>query len=94
MIALRNLPITAAGRGPANAGRHRRHQRVAVPAVYSQYNMQPVIQIYGTTQGRDLGAVAADVQKILDETAKDAPKTADVAMLGQVKTMNDARSTA
>jgi multidrug efflux pump subunit AcrB len=50
--------------------------------------VQPAIQIYGTTQGRDLGAVAADVQKILDETAKDAPKTADVTLLGQVKTMN------
>ncbi len=56
-----------------------------MPAVYSQYNIQPLIQIYATTQGRDLGAVAADVQKILDETAKDAPKTAQVAMLGQVR---------
>ena len=49
----------------------------------------PVVQIYATTQGRDLGAIATDVQKILDETSKNAPKTAQVAMLGQVKTMND-----
>ena len=88
--ALRNLPITAPGAAPQILGAIADIQRVAVPAVYSQYNIQPVIQIYGTTQGRDLGAVAADVQKILDETVKDAPKTADVAMLGQVKTMNDA----
>ncbi len=59
-----------------------------MPAVYTQYNVQPSIQIYGTTQGRDLGAVAADVQKVVEETAKDAPKTADVTLLGQVKTMN------
>ena len=88
--ALRNLPITAPGAAPQILGAIADIQRVAVPAVYSQYNIQPVIQIYGTTQGRDLGAVAADVQKTLDETAKDAPKTADVTMLGQVKTMNDA----
>ena len=67
-------------------------KRRMIPAVYSQYNVQPLIQIYGTTQGRDLGAVAADVQKVLDETAKDAPKTAQVLMLGQVKTMNSSFS--
>ncbi len=90
--ALRNLPITAPGAPPQTLGAIADITRVAVPAVYSHYNIQPVIQIYGTTQGRDLGAVAADVQKILDETAQDAPKTAQVAMLGQVKTMNSSFS--
>jgi multidrug efflux pump subunit AcrB len=90
--ALRNLPITAPGAPPQTLGAIADIARTAVPAVYSQYNVQPLIQIYGTTQGRDLGAVAADVQKILDETAKDAPKTAQVAMLGQVRTMNNAFS--
>jgi Cu/Ag efflux pump CusA len=54
-------------------------------AVVSQYNIQPVMQIYATTQGRDLGAVAADIQKILDDTAKEVPKGARVVMLGQVR---------
>jgi multidrug efflux pump subunit AcrB len=49
-----------------------------------------MVQIYATTQGRDLGAVAADVQKIIDDAARDAPKGAQVVMLGQVKTMNSA----
>ena len=86
--ALQNLPITATGAPSQVLGGIADVKRTTVPAVYTQYNVQPLIQLYGTTQGRDLGAVAADVQKILDETAKDAPKTADVAMLGQVKTMN------
>jgi multidrug efflux pump subunit AcrB len=90
--ALRNLPITASGGAPQTLGAIADIKRTATPAVYSQYNVQPMIQIYGTTQGRDLGAVAADVQKILDETAKDAPKTAQVAMLGQVRTMNNSFS--
>jgi multidrug efflux pump subunit AcrB len=90
--ALRNLPITAPGAAPQTLGALADITRVATPAVYSQYNIQPMIQIYATTQDRDLGAVAADVRNILDETAKDAPKTAQVAMLGQVRTMNDSFS--
>jgi len=90
--ALQNLPITAAASPnaqPQVLGAIADFKRRAIPAVFSQYNIQPLIQIFGTTQGRDLGAVAADVQKVLDETAKDAPKTAQVVMLGQVKTMNN-----
>ena len=90
--ALQNLPITATGAAPQVLGAIADFKRRMIPAVYSQYNVQPLIQIYGTTQGRDLGAVAADVQKVLDETAKDAPKTAQVLMLGQVKTMNSSFS--
>jgi multidrug efflux pump subunit AcrB len=50
------------------------------------------VQIYATTQGRDLGAVAADVQMLLDETAGDRPKDVQVVMLGQLTTMNSAFS--
>jgi multidrug efflux pump subunit AcrB len=90
--ALQNLPITAPGAPPQTLGGIADIKRGAVPAVFSQYNVQPLIQIYGTTQGRDLGGVAADIQKILDETANDAPKTAQVVMLGQVKTMTNSFS--
>ncbi len=90
--ALRNLPITAPGAPRQTLGAIADIKRVATPAVYSQYDIQPLIQIYGTPQGRDLGAVAADVQKVVDETAKNAPKTAQVVMLGQVKTMNNSFS--
>jgi multidrug efflux pump subunit AcrB len=34
----------------------------------SHYNVQPVIDIYGATQGRDLGAVASDVDRIIHDT--------------------------
>jgi CzcA family heavy metal efflux pump len=90
LTALRNLPITAPGAASQTLGAIADIKRVATPAVYSQYNIAPMIQIYGTTQGRDLGAVAADVQKVVDQSAKDAPKAVQVVMLGQVKTMNSA----
>jgi multidrug efflux pump subunit AcrB len=48
------------------------------------------VQIYATPQGRDLGAVAADIDKIIKDTAKDVPKGSNVTLLGQVQTMNSA----
>jgi multidrug efflux pump subunit AcrB len=90
--ALQNLPITAPGAQPQTLGGIAEIRRTVVPAVFSQYNVQPLIQIYGATQGRDLGAVATDVQKVIDETAGEAPKSATVTMLGQVRTMNSAFS--
>ena len=62
------------------------------PAVFSQYNIQPVVQIYATRRAAISARVAADVQKIINDTAKEAPKTAQVVMLGQVKTMKSAFS--
>ena len=64
--------------------------RTTTPAVVSHYNVQPVIDIYATIQGRDLGAVAGDIQKILEETARDVPTGATVKLRGQVTTMTAA----
>ena len=64
--------------------------RTTTPAVVSHYNVQPVIDIYATTHDRDLGAVAGDIQKILDETARDVPTGSTVKLRGQVTTMTAA----
>ena len=58
----------------------------------SHYNVQPVIDIYGAVQGRDLGAVSNDIQRILNETRKDVPRGSYVAVSGQVHTMTTAYS--
>ncbi len=92
LSALKNLAITAPGAPSQTLGAIADIKRVAEPAVYSQYNIMPMVQIYGTTQGRDLGAVAADVQKVVVDGAKAAPKGVQVALLGQVRTMNSAFS--
>ena len=51
-------------------------------AVVSHYAVQPVIDIFATNNERDLGAVAADIQKILDETSKDVPPGSTVVRAG------------
>jgi multidrug efflux pump subunit AcrB len=91
--ALQALPLTATGNpqspilgGIANI------TRTATSAVVSQYDIQPMVQIFATPQGRDLGSVAADIGALLAETAKDVPKSSSVVLLGQVQTMNSAYS--
>ena len=90
--ALKNIPITAGTSAPQLLGAIADINRAVRPAIVSQYNIQSVIQIYATTQDRDLGAVAADIQKAIDETANEVPQGAQVVLLGQVRTMSNAFS--
>jgi multidrug efflux pump subunit AcrB len=62
------------------------------PGVVSHYNVQPTIDIFAALQGRDLGAVSADIDKIVAETKKDVPRGSYVVLRGQVQTMNSAYS--
>jgi len=89
---LRNLSINAPGGTTAVLGGIADINRTQVNGVFSEYDIRPLVQIYATTQDRDLGGVAADIQKIIDANAKDVPKGANVVLLGQVKTMNGAFS--
>jgi multidrug efflux pump subunit AcrB len=60
------------------------------PGVVSHYNVQPVIDLYGSTQERDLGAVASSIQRILKDTKSQVPRGSYVALRGQVQTMTRA----
>lgn len=89
--SLENMPITADGApAPQILGAVADVERMTSNAVVSQYDIQSMVQILTTTEGRDLGAVAADIQKIVDETKADLPKGATAILLGQVRTMNGA----
>ena len=89
---LRNLPINAHGAPTTVLGGIANIQRATTDAVVSQYDISPMVQVYATTQGRDLGAVSADIQKILVRNDKDKPKGSIVAMVGQTATMKSAYS--
>jgi multidrug efflux pump subunit AcrB len=92
LAALRNLPINGAGGQAQILGGLVTLKRQASNAVVDQYDIQSVVQIYAATQDRDLGAVAGDVQKIIDSNASTVPKGSHVVLLGQVQTMNSAFS--
>jgi multidrug efflux pump subunit AcrB len=51
-----------------------------------------VIDVFATTQHRDLGGVATDIENILKANEKDRPKGATISLRGQVQTMNTAFS--
>jgi multidrug efflux pump subunit AcrB len=89
---LRNLPINASGAPTTVLGGIADIRRSQGDAVVSQYDIAPMVEIYATTQGRDLGAVSGDIQKIIARNDKDKPKGSIVALVGQTATMNSAYS--
>jgi multidrug efflux pump subunit AcrB len=88
--ALGTLPISAPKRGHELLGAIADVQSGSTSAVSSHYNVQPVIDIYASVQGRDLGAVAADVRAAIAATAADVPHASRVILVGQVTTMTTA----
>jgi CzcA family heavy metal efflux pump len=90
---LETLPISATGSASAPIlGGIANIKRSTSSAVVSQYDIQSLVQIYATTQGRDLGAVANDIKTLIADSTKEVPKGSSVVLLGQVQTMNSAFS--
>jgi len=85
---LANIPITGSARAqPEILGNLASVSRGAERAVISHWNVQPVIDIYGGVQQRDLGGVADDVTAIVGESKKDLPKGSRLILRGQMETM-------
>jgi CzcA family heavy metal efflux pump len=90
---LGNLPVgNGAGTNAATLGGLATFERGTASALVSQYDVQPMVQILAATQDRDLGAVAADIRRAIEETKADVPKGATVQLLGQARTMDRAFS--
>src|SRR5260370_17279119 len=91
MSDLANVPITSQKSGtPQYLGGLADFSVGPSAGVVSHYDAQPVIDIYGPTQGRHLGAVASDIRRIISETKKDVPPGSYVALRGQGPTMTSA----
>ena len=93
LSALETLPITSSV--PMSApilGGVANISRTTSSAVVSQYDILPMVQIFAAPQGRDLGGIAADVRKVIADTAKEVPKGSTVVLSGQVQTMSSSFS--
>jgi multidrug efflux pump subunit AcrB len=62
-------------------------QRGAGMAVVSHYNVAPVVDIYGSAQGRDLGGVSRDIDHAIAAMHSQLPRGSRVVIRGQVQTM-------
>jgi multidrug efflux pump subunit AcrB len=87
---LENVPVTGTTPGaPSSILANVAYlQRGAGAAVISHYDIQPVLDIFGSVQGRDLGGVSRDINRIIEETRSQLPRGSQVVMRGQVQTMN------
>ena len=86
--SLENIPITGtAGARPEILASLASINRGVGSAVVSHYDIQPVIDIYGSVQGRDLGGVAREIDTTVKETQKELPRGSQLIVRGQIKTM-------
>jgi len=93
LASLGNLPVGNGAASNTNTlGGVAQFTRTNANAVISQYDVQTMVQIHATTQDRDLGAVAADIRRVMAETSADVPKGSNVQLMGQVRIMDRAFS--
>ena len=85
---LENIPISGANSTrPEILADLARIQRSEELAVISHYNVQRALDIYGTPQDRDLGAVGRDINRIVAANRKSLPPGAQIIVRGQLSTM-------
>jgi multidrug efflux pump subunit AcrB len=88
---LANMPVGADGKTQLMGGLATT-ETTSADAVVSHYNVRPVIDIYASTSGRDLGAIAADIDRIVAGAKAGLPRGSEVILRGQVSTMTEAYS--
>ena len=83
---LLNIPVTSQ-QGPQLMGNLVQLSPTVRAATVNHWNVAPVIDVYASTQDRDLGAVAADTDKILKTFDGHLPRGTHIVVRGQVATM-------
>jgi len=85
---LGNIPVTGGGQArPQILSSLASINRGTGQAVISHYDIQPVIDIFGSVQGRDLGGVAREIDQIVKDSQKELPRGSSLVVRGQIKTM-------
>ena len=83
---LQNLPVATAGQ-PQILGGLATITRGFGPAIVSHYDNQPIIDIFGATQDRDLGAINKDIRAQVAALDGKLPKGTHIEVRGQIQTM-------
>jgi multidrug efflux pump subunit AcrB len=91
--ALETITVDKGNGNPGNTpaqlvGALSRLSQVGTPGLVTHYAIKPMIDIYASVEGRDLGAVSAAIQKIITEMRPQAPKGSTVRLSGQSTIMN------
>lgn len=97
LSALGNTPIvagnqlpndtTGTGNGAQLLNNLATTERQTAVANVSHYNVQPVYDVYANVQGRDLGGVLADVNRVIDQFRPKLPRGSGLVIRGQAESM-------
>jgi multidrug efflux pump subunit AcrB len=95
MSDLETIPIDQGdgdptGQGAQILGGLSQITQIGGPLEVSHRDILPVIDIYASNAGRDLGAVNAAVERVLEQTKGEVPRGARVQVQGQAVTMKSA----
>jgi len=86
--ALLNMPVHAPLlTQPQILGNLASFAHLSQAAVISHYNVQPLVDVYASVQGRDLGGVARDVRRLTAGVQTQLPRGSHIKVTGQVATM-------
>jgi CzcA family heavy metal efflux pump len=87
---LQNIPVTGSSASPSQilgnlASIHRGTEQGTV----SHYDVQPVIDIYGSAENTDLQSVARKIDRVLADNKNTLPRGSQVIVRGQIQTMRE-----
>jgi multidrug efflux pump subunit AcrB len=93
MNALINTPVSTSLAGaqpvPGMLSNVATIKRDKMPTDSNQTNIQPVFDVYASVQGRDLGSVAADINKIKADLQSQMTPGNTIEVVGQIQSMNN-----
>jgi len=88
--ALLNVPIVGTtGLPPQILGNIAQISRGTTAPIEDHFNIRPVINIYGNVDGKDLGTVSSEVERLVDQARDTLPKGSTIVLRGQVLTMKN-----
>jgi multidrug efflux pump subunit AcrB len=65
-------------------------KRGSIPTNANEANIQPVYEVYSAVQGRDLGGVAGEINKIVTDMQKQMKPGNRIEVIGQIQSMDGA----
>jgi CzcA family heavy metal efflux pump len=87
---LQNVPLSSpTARQPEILADVANISRTTEMQVVNHYNIRRTLDIYGAVQGRDLGAVSREIDKIVAANEKSLPRGTFVRVRGQIETMKN-----
>jgi multidrug efflux pump subunit AcrB len=93
--SLKTIPVESSGNSPNGQemqllGNLADISAEGTPGVITHGNIMPLFNIYVSAEGRDLGGVLADVEKVAKRMEDELPRTAALEIHGQASLMHDA----